>query len=152
MSTIEKNIDAINVFLIGNNPIELSNIYNKLKDIHHKTFKAEVGFELKGLFKRITRFNPACILIDDNVERQYVNQLLSRLSSNQKTRNIPITVLKNDNKDRHMLQAEEYLLKDGVTSEVLLKSILNSIRLKKMQRKAAIIYKKKKKQLASMKL
>jgi len=133
--------------LIGNNPIELSNIYDKLKEIRNKTYNAEVGFEWRGLFNRIMRFNPACILIDDNMERSYMKKLLTRLSRNKKTKDIPIAVLKSSNKDSYVSQAEEFLLKDGVTSEVLSSSIANSIKLKKMQKNLALIYKKRKSQL-----
>lgn len=141
------NIEAINVFLIGNNPIELSNIYDKLKDIRNKTFRTEVSFDLKGLFKKIIHFNPACILIDDNVDRAYIDKLLNRLSTHKRTKNIPITVLKNFNRESFLSNAEGFLLKDNMTSELLSSSILNSIKLKKMRRNITLFYKKKKSQL-----
>lgn len=141
------NIEPINVFLIGNNPIELSNIYEKLKEIRNKTYQTEIGFELRGLFKKIMKFNPACILIDDNVERSYMKKLTLKLASNRHTKDIPITILKNSNRDSYITNAEEFLLKDSVTSELLSRSIGNSIRLKKMRTRISLMYKKRKSQV-----
>ncbi len=139
----------INVFLIGNNPIELSSIYEKLKELKNKSFQTEFGFELRGIYKKIIRFNPACILIDDNMERSYMKKLTLKLATNKRTRDIPITILKNNNSDSYIANAEEFLLKESVTSELLSKSILNSIRLKKMRVKMSLMYRKKKSQVKS---
>jgi hypothetical protein len=125
--------NAINVFLIGNNPIELSSIYDKLKDIKNRTFKTEIGFDIKGLVTRIRKFSPSCILIDDNIERLYIKKLLKNLASNNKTKHIPITVIKNSNYREGFSQVQEYVLKDSITSESLSILIHNSIKLKAMQ-------------------
>ncbi len=144
METISPNHsdDSINVFLIGNNPIELSSIYDKLKDIKNKTFKTEIGFEIKGLFNKIKRFHPSCILIDDNLERFQVMEIIKKLSSDYSTKNIPIAVIKNSNYREGFGQVQEYVLKQSITSETLASSILNAIKLKRMQ---SFIYKKYKK-------
>jgi len=143
------NIEPINVFLIGNNPIELSNIYEKLKEIRSKTYQTEIGFELRGLFKKIMKFNPACILIDDNVERSYMKKLTLKLASNKHTKDIPITILKNANRDSYITNAEEFVLKESVTAELLSRSIVNSIRLKKMRTRISLMYRKRKSQVKS---
>lgn len=133
-STNKPNSDAsINVFLIGNNPIELSSVYEKLLNIQSNIFKAEIGFEFNGLFKKIKRFNPSCILIDDNIERIQIKKILKKLTHNSLTRHIPVTVLKNSNYNEGFSEAQDYLLKNDLTSEKLTKSILNTIRLRRMQ-------------------
>lgn len=150
ISTNKAGGDSINVFLIGNNPIELSNIYEKLKAIKNKTYNAEIGFDLKGVYKKIMKFHPSCILIDDNLDRSYLKSLLSRLSSWSKTRDIPIAILKNSNYgESYLMGAQEFILKDGITSEALSKSILNSIRLRSMQKYLYTTYKKRQSQFLS---
>lgn len=150
ISTNKTGRDSINVFLIGNNPIELSNIYEKLKAIKSKTYNAEIGFDLKGIYKKIMKFHPSCILIDDNLEKPYLKTLLSKLSSGSKTRHIPITILKNSNYgESYLVGAQEFILKDGITSEALSKSILNSIRLRNMQEYLYTSYKKRQSQFLS---
>ncbi|HNP19565.1 MAG TPA: hypothetical protein PKL31_14095 [Fulvivirga sp.] len=131
--TPDQSNESINVFLIGNNPIELGSIYNKLKDIKNRTFKTEISFNIKGILAKIRKFRPSCILIDDNLERLYIKKLLKSLASNNRTKNIPITVIKNSNYKEGFSHAQEYVLKDSLTSESLSISIHNSIKLKAMQ-------------------
>lgn len=147
LSTKKTMGDPINVFLLGNNPIELSNIYEKLKEIRTKRFNAEISFDLKDAYKRIMKFNPKCILIDDNMESLYLKGLIKKLSSSGKTRGIPITIIKNSNyKDHHLTEAQDFILKDGITSEALSSSILNSIKWKSMQKIVIKTYTKRKSQ------
>ncbi|UII28095.1 hypothetical protein LVD15_06620 [Fulvivirga maritima] len=144
LTTPDKKRDSLNIFLVGNNPIELGHIYDKLKQIKHKTYHAEIGFNLKGLYKKIINSNPSCILIDDNFDRSYMKSLVKRLSSGMKTRHIPITIIKNSNySEAYLADAQEYILKDGITSESLSRSILNAIKFKSMH---AYLYKQYKKE------
>lgn len=121
--------DPMNVYLIGNNPIELSSIYDKLKT----NFRAEICFELKGLYSKIRRFRPQCILIDDNLDRVMIKKILRRLSSRNITRDIPVTIIKNNNYTEGFSEAQDFVLKNELTSEGLSRSIKNSIRMKRMQ-------------------
>lgn len=149
MLSTKNKIDSDSIFLIGNNPIELSNIYDKLKGIRTKTYQTEIVFELAGLFRKIRQFDPACIFIDDNVERSYLKKLMTRLSRNRYTREIPIAILKNDNKDTSIDNADDYLLKADITTESLSRSIINSMRARKMKLKLAKVYKSKKSMVKS---
>jgi CheY-like chemotaxis protein len=152
METLNPNPvnDSINVFLIGNNPIELSSIYDKLKEIKSRTFKTEIGFELKGLVNKIRRFSPSCILIDDNLSRLDIAKLIKRLSSDNKTKNIPITVIKNSNYREGFGEVQDYVLKESMTSDTLSHSILNSIKFKRMQTYVYKKYKRNKSRIMSL--
>ncbi len=141
--------ESINVFLIGNNPIELSSIYDKLKDIKSRTFKTEIGFELKGLVNKIRKFSPSCILIDDNLSRLDIVKLIKKLSSDNKTKNIPITVIKNSNYKEGFSEVQDYVLKESMTSDSLSHSILNAIKFKRMHTYIYKKYKKNKSRLIS---
>jgi hypothetical protein len=152
METVTPNQanESINVYLIGNNPIELSSIYEKLKAIKNRTFKTEIGFELKGLVNKIRKFSPSCILIDDNLERLHIKKLLKGLSGNSKTRDIPITVIKNSNYKEGFGDVQDYVLKDSLTSESLFLSINNSIRLSHMRGFILKRYRKNKSKIAEL--
>ncbi|MCG8388591.1 MAG: hypothetical protein MJA30_23780 [Cytophagales bacterium] len=143
-----KSSDTLNVYLIGNNPIELSSIYEKLRSIKTMTYKMEMDFDLASIFKKITQFNPACILIDDNLEKLRLTKLVKKLSSDDKTKDIPITIIKNSNyHDAHVDEAQEFILKDTITPETLQRSILNSMRFKRMQVYIYRTYRKRKTQI-----
>lgn len=152
METLSKqnSSSSINVFLIGNNPIELSSVYEKLQNIQNNIFKAEIGFEIDGLFKKIKRFNPSCILIDDNIERIQIKKILKKLTHNSVTRDIPVTVLKNSNYNEGFSEAQDYLLKNDLTSEKLTRSIINAIKLRRMQIFVIKKYRKNKSILMSL--
>lgn len=141
--------ESINVFLIGNNPIELSTVYDKLKEIKSRTFKTEIGFELKGLVNKIRKFSPSCILIDDNLSRLDIVKLIKSLSSDSRTKNIPITVIKNSNYREGFGEVQDYVLKESMTSDSLASSILNAIKFKRMQFYVYKKYKKNKSRLLS---
>lgn len=144
MLSNKNKVESNGIFLIGNNPIELSNIYDKLKGIRTKTYQTEIAFELAGLFRKVKQFDPACIFIDDNVERSYLKKLMARLSRNRHTREIPIAILKSDNRDTSIDTADDYLLKSDITTESLSRSIINSIKAKQMRLRLAKIYRNKK--------
>ena len=151
MALTTKSSDSMNIYLIGNNPVDLSSIYNLLKSIKNRTYKTEITFDLKGVFRKITRFDPACILIDDNMEKFKLTKLVKRLRSHSRTKHIPIAIIKNSNYEEPPVQdVQEFLWKDSLTPERLQNSILNSIRIKKMQRYLAINYKIKRRQLGKL--
>src|SRR5688572_24133425 len=92
-----KALDPINILLIGNNPIELGSVLEKLKQVRGQKIITEIAFDLRSILERLMRFNPNFIFIDDNIGKNELMVTVQSLSSNKKTRDIPITVLKNSN-------------------------------------------------------
>ena len=117
MEAMNQNLSSqtINVLLIGNNPIEMSSVYDELKKAKSNVFNTEFGFELKSLVRKIKTFKPSCILIDDNIERVKIKQILRKLTQNRLTKNIPITVIKNSNYNEGYSEAQDNLLKEKLT-------------------------------------
>ncbi|TRX62723.1 hypothetical protein FNH22_01095 [Fulvivirga sp. M361] len=129
-----KTSDPLNIYLIGNNPLELSHIYDNLKAVKNIRYKTQIDFNLSGIFRKIMRFKPSCILIDDNLEKFNLVKLIKKLNSHAKTKNIPITIIKNSNyHDSHLGDVQDYLLKQSLTPHTLQRSIFNSMRFKRMQ-------------------
>lgn len=126
-------MNRFNVLLIGNNPIELSSIYERLMRLKDKKFIAETAFDLKSALKSRMKFKPSFILIDDNLGRTQLNQIVQALSSQKDTENIPITILKNSNSGYSVQEAQEYILKNNADGESIAKALFNSERLKKTQ-------------------
>jgi hypothetical protein len=82
------------------------------------------------------KFNPNFIFIDDNIGREELVHTVNRLSANRKTRDIPITVLKNNNYREALASSsiQDYLLKQNLTTEALYNTIKNTLRFKRTQR------------------
>jgi CheY-like chemotaxis protein len=126
----------VNILLIGNNPIEMGPVLDKLKQVRTRKIITEIAFDLKSIIERLVKFNPNFIFIDDNIGREELVHTVNRLSANRKTRDIPITVLKNNNYREALASSsiQDYLLKQNLTTEALYNTIKNTLRFKRTQR------------------
>lgn len=136
-STVEttRRVKPLNVLLIGNNPIEMGGVLEKLNRIRSRKIITEIAFDVKSIIQRLMLFKPNYILIDDNIGRNELMQTLNNLSSNRKTRDIPIAVLKNSNYAESLAASSilDYLLKQNLSSESLYHTLTNSLNFKKTQ-------------------
>ena len=134
---IENNtaMEPLNILLIGNNPIEMGGVLEKLKQVRGQRIITEIAFDIKSILERLIRFRPNFIFIDDNIGRTELLVTVNALSSNRKTKDIPITVLKNSNYHESLASSSilDYLLKQNLSAEDLYKTVKNSLRFRKTQ-------------------
>jgi DNA-binding NarL/FixJ family response regulator len=144
-----KALDPINILLIGNNPIEMGSVLEKLKQVRGQRIITEIAFDLKSILQRLMRFNPNFIFIDDNIGKNELMETVKSLSSNKKTKDVPITVLKNSNYHESLASSSilDYLLKQNLSPEDLYKTVKNSLRFRRTQLYLYQAYKKRKDQL-----
>lgn len=118
----------IPVLIIGNNPIEMTSIYNILVGIRSKNYLADVCFDIKDSFDKIGKEKPAVILIDDNLMMDDVQKMVNILHKNSKTKEIKIIVLKSSNWNYNVVDnVDDYILKDSVNANLLDKVIEKSL-------------------------
>ncbi len=135
--------NPINVLIIGNNPIELTRITDKLKGLKGRKIIADFCFSTRDSLLKIMKSQPGCILVDDNLDKKSITDLSNRLNKNNKTRHIPITLLKSSYKNQKYIPGiSDFLLKDNLSPESFAKSIINVIRFRKSQRYLYIKIKK----------
>jgi CheY-like chemotaxis protein len=141
-----QNPNSLNVLLIGNNPIELGTVLDKLKQVRTQKIVTEIAFDLRTILERLIRFNPNFIFIDDNIGRTELQETVKQLSSNRKTKDIPITVLKSSNYHEAMGASSilDYLLKQNLSAEALYNTVKNSLRFRRTQIYLNKVYQKKK--------
>jgi CheY-like chemotaxis protein len=141
--------EPLNVLLIGNNPIEMGRVLEKLQQVRGHKIITEIAFDLKSILERLMRFHPNFILIDDNIGRSELLVTINALSSNRKTKDIPITVLKNSNYHEAMGSASilDYLLKQNLSPEALYNTLKNSLKFRRTQLYLYQAYRKRKNQL-----
>lgn len=146
METKTTPSEPLNILLIGNNPIELGRILDNLKQIRGRRIMTEIAFDLKSILERLIRFEPNFILIDDNLGRPELLATVETLSKNQKTRNVPITVLKNSNYDESPGSSSvlDYLLKQNLTTDSLYNTVRNSLKFRRTQLYLYQAYQKRK--------
>jgi CheY-like chemotaxis protein len=144
-----KSVETLHVLLIGNNPIEMGGVLEKLNKVRGQKIITEIAFDLKSILERLIRFRPNFILIDDNIGRSVMMETVNTLSSNSKTKDIPITVLKNSNYQESFISSSilDYLLKQNLSPEDLYNTVKNSLKLRRTQLYLYQAYKKRKVQL-----
>lgn len=146
---IGKSLEPLNVLLIGNNPIDLSKTLEKVQQVRGRKIVTEIAFDLRSIVERLINFTPNFILIDDNIGRAELAQAVATLSRSRKTKNTPITVLKNSNY-RESSPASgilDYILKQNFSPEALYNTIRNSLKFRRTQLLLYKAYRKRKGQL-----
>jgi len=138
--------EAVKVLLVGNNPIEMNRVLDNLQKIKGKRVFTEIAFDLKSALERLLHFDPTFILIDDNLNERELKCALEMFSTNKKTKNIPVTVLKNSNYHQgpEGPSALDYLLKQNLSAETLYSVIKNSLKLRRTQAFLREVYQKRK--------
>jgi len=136
------------VLVVGNNPIELSDVVNQIDQIRHQPFITKIAFDLRSSLDCLATFSPSYILIDDNIGDHELRETIHQLSRNRKTKDVPITVLKNSNY-QHFVNNEalNYLLKSNLTAERLYKSLTQAFTPRAAQQFLRKAYRKRKGQL-----
>jgi len=144
-----RSLEPLHVLLIGNNPIEMGGVLEKLNKVRGQKIITEIAFDLKSILERLIRFKPNFILIDDNIGRSVLTETVNTLSSNRITKDIPITVLKNSNYHESLVSSTilDYLLKQNLSPEDLYNTVKNSLKLRRTQNYLYQAYKKRKVQL-----
>lgn len=141
-------LEKFNVLVVGNNPIELSRVFDNLNKIEGKKVMTEIAFDLKSIVERLIKFQPQYILIDDNIGRPALKSMVSALLKGRKTKDIPITVLKNSNYHEAISTGVlNYVLKANLSGDSLYTELNNSLKFKKTQLYLLNAYKKRKGQL-----
>lgn len=127
--------EALQVLLIGNNPMDMGEIIDKLNRVRDNKIITEIAFDFKSIVERLLHFRPHYILIDDNIGMQELNLTVEALCSNRKTKNVPIAILKNSNYDIGFVSSYvlDYVLKKSWSPESLFIGLRNSIKYRKTQ-------------------
>ncbi len=141
-------LEEMNVLMIGNNPLELARVFNYLKNLPEKKVITEIAFDLKSGILRLSKFSPNFILLDDNLGRRELTHAVGSLSHFKKTKNIPVTVLKNSNyHEAFGGLAMNYILKENLSEESLHAAFRSSLISARAQSYLKKVYRKRKGQL-----
>lgn len=132
MKSTATSEEKLSVLLVGNNPMEVDDIYSRLKTFSNPMFVTDVAFDIRHIFRRIRKFRPYSVLIDDRFNKTQLNRLIKRIHRNPKTMDIPVTVIKSSNRELGIAaDVDNYLLKENLTAENLRTAIVNSRRIRK---------------------
>ena len=146
-----KTPEPLNVLLIGNNPIDLTRTLEKLNQIHGRKIITEIAFDLRSIVERLIKFSPNFILIDDNIGRLELTETVNTLSRSRKTKNVPITVLKNSNyRESSGSGILDYVLKQHFSADSFYSILKNSLKFKRTQLYLYKAYQRRRRQLKKL--
>ena len=112
--------EKVPVLIVGNNPIEMTSIFNTLVNLRSRSYVIDVCFDIKDCFNRISESRPEVILVDDNLGPEDIRKMMRVLRQNAKTRNIKVIVLKSSNWSNKVIDnVDDYLLKDSIDADML---------------------------------
>lgn len=115
------------LLLVGNNPIEMSSVADRLKEIRHQPIVAQFAFDLKSSLQCLSKFVPSYILIDDNIGTNELRETVQALTRNKKTKNVPITIIKNSNYQATLFDTPlDFVLKSNLSSVRILNTLSRS--------------------------
>jgi CheY-like chemotaxis protein len=143
--------NSLKILILGNNPIDLSKLLDKLKRVENKRVVTEIAFDVQSLSDRLNHFVPDFILIDDNIGGVELREAVKSLSKDRRTKATPITVLKNSNYHQAISSGVlDFLLKDNLTGDAIYRALQNSLKLKQAEVYLYKAYKRRKGQLARL--
>lgn len=143
--------ESLQVLMLGNNPIELGRVLERLQEVKGRTVITRFAFDLKSSLQCLVKFHPSFIIIDDNIGKTELNLSVRTFSNQRKTKHIPITVIKNSNYEELVNYGPlNYVLKSNLTGELLHKALANSMKYRKAQDYIKLVYRKRKGQLRQM--
>ena len=137
---------SVRILLIGNNPIEMSSLLEVIAQVPGRNIITETAFDIKSIVSRLLNFEPTFILIDDNIGKQELGLTVKSLTQNLKTRNVPITLIKNSNYSEALVSADilDFLLKKNLTTESLYNTIKNTLKFRRTRQFLSEAYDKRK--------
>ena len=140
-------VEVLKLLIVGNNPIELSKILDKIEKIDRPK-DVKIAFDFQSILDRLHNFKPDFILIDDNIGRTELRHVVDELLSERRTKNIPIMILKNSNYHEAISSGViDFLLKENLSPESIYRALHNTLKIRKTQLYLYNSYKKRKGQL-----
>ncbi|MBS1554978.1 MAG: hypothetical protein JSU09_08620 [Bacteroidetes bacterium] len=140
-----KVLQSWQLLLIGNNPIELSSVVDRLKEIRHQPIVAQFAFDLRSSLQCLSKFAPSYILIDDNIGTDELKETVQEFAHNRKTKDVPITIIKNSNYQATLFDTPlDYVLKSNLSSDRILKTLNRSATARDAQTFLKRAYQKRK--------
>ncbi len=139
--------EVLKLLVVGNNPIELSKVLDKVERLDRRK-EVRIAFDFQSIVDRLSNFKPDFILVDDNIGKTELRQVVDQLLRERRTKHIPITVLKNSNyREAIGNGVYDYILKENLSTESIYRAIVNSFKVRKTQEYLYNSYKKRKGQL-----
>ncbi|MGB3183875.1 MAG: hypothetical protein WBB45_20955 [Cyclobacteriaceae bacterium] len=120
--------------LISNNPLELSKVYEVIQQVKDRKISLVTSFSMSESVEKAALLRPDCIIIDDTFEKAQIEDMVRRVTSRKRTSHASFALLKSSNYGLVAANGiQEFLLKDDLSPEKLVRTILSAMRLRQSQ-------------------
>lgn len=119
--------------LVGNNPIEMSGICEKLHQGFRGHVHTNISFTMKGIPQKVKLIRPSLIIVDELFGYSEIQKLVEALSNDPKTKHITMCMLKSSGLSySHQLNISHFITKDSVSSKELVQRFWGSMEERKI--------------------
>lgn len=127
-----ERLEQMNILLIGNNPIELSDVDESVYNFSRGALRATFLFDLSKLASSLKNLNPSGVFIDDKLNIKEIKRAIFKMHKNRNTAHIPVTIIKSSNFANYPnLGADDFILNSSMSGQSIYKSVLNGKRFRK---------------------
>jgi PleD family two-component response regulator len=134
VQAISGNMKApIQVLLVGNNPMELSHLYEGVKKCKNAKMQPEICFKAEDSYLKSVKLKPDCIVADDSLSFAQIEDLIEKISKDVRTKDIPVVVLTHTPYKNLNSMANEILIKEDFDHDKLAHTVSNMIKEKKIK-------------------
>ncbi|MDN4166803.1 hypothetical protein QWY31_14925 [Cytophagales bacterium LB-30] len=124
--------ELVKVLMIGNNPIEMSTLFDTMRAQNHSGLVLDTSFTLEDARHKLQKNTPHVLLIDENLGVKNIQELMQLLESDETYKDIPVALLKDSNYSRVAFNGiQEYVLKSDLNVERLVATLIQAIRFRK---------------------
>lgn len=123
-------LQRLNILLVGNNPMEIATILDKINQVHDPKISTEIAFNLRTMLARLMEFEPHYVLMDDNIGKDELREAVNVFFRKGEPGNMPITILKNSNYQESVLTSNnlDYVLKQNFSMDLLMFGFKNFLK------------------------
>lgn len=127
-----ERLEQMNILMIGNNPIELSDVDRSVFNFSRGALKTTFLFDLTTLATSLKNLNPSGVFIDDKLNIKEIKRAIFRMHRNKNTAHIPVTIIKSSNFANYPnLGADDFILNSSMGGQSIYKSVINGKRFRK---------------------
>lgn len=122
------------IMLISNNPLEMSKLYDIVRQIKDRKINLVTAFSMSESIEKASLMRPDCIIVDDTFKKEQIESMVSQVTSRKRTNHASFALLKSNNYGIAAANGiQEFLLKDELSPEKLVRTILSAMRLRQTQ-------------------
>jgi hypothetical protein len=112
----------------------MSKIYEVIRQVKDRKIRLVTAFSMAESVEKASLSQPDCIIVDDTFKKEQIESMVSQITNRKRTNHASFALLKSTNYGLSAANGiQEFLLKDDLSPEKLVRTILSAMRLRQTQ-------------------